>query len=161
MTIFSGKVIRKLARSKVRPPEIFWYKVLQYFCSFNTWVRGVAEMALWPSKCWRKRCFRLCATWWGVTTYQASIAQTWDNIKFSFNINIKIFWNLVFKININIKILQKVYSISKSISISKFFHTQYQNQYQNFSKSKINIKIVKILILILKIKIFWDKIFAV
>ena len=84
--------------------------------------------------------------------------QTWHNIKFLFNININIFKNLVFKININIKILQKTSSISKSISISKFSHPQYQNQYQNFSKPRINIKIniniVKILVLILKIKIF-------
>ena len=85
--------------------------------------------------------------------------QTWHNIKFLVNININIFRNLVFKININIKILQKNSSISKSISISKFSHPQYQNQYQNFSKPRINIKIniniVKILVLILKIKIFW------
>ena len=85
------------------------------------------------------------------------LQQTWDNIKLSFNINIKILWNFVFKIIINIKILQKVSSISKSISKSKFSKTQYQNQYQNFWKLKINIKInINILkILIFIIKNFW------
>ena len=87
---------------------------------------------------------------------QIVLHQTWHNIKFLFNININIFRNFVFKININIKILQTISSISKSISISKFSHPQYQNQYQNFSKPRINIKIdINIVkILILKIKIF-------
>ena len=62
--------------------------------------------------------------------------------------------------SISISIFSEIW-FSKSISISKFFQKilQYQNQYQNFSKPRINIKIniniVKILVLILKIKIFW------
>ena len=34
-----------------------------------------SEMALWPLKCMRKRCFRLCATWWGVTTHKAKMGR--------------------------------------------------------------------------------------
>ena len=68
--------------------------------------------------------------------------QTLDNIKFSFNINIKIFWHLVFKIyqyqnssktffnikiNTNIKI--SPYSISKSISkLSKYWYWYWKSK---------------------------------
>jgi len=61
-------------------PHIFFHphcKILQF--SHRKIFEGnqiiFLEMALWwPLKCLRKRCFRLCATWWGV---QPLIRQTW------------------------------------------------------------------------------------